>query len=63
MKIQYEIGDTVFMSIDYGGYSYTVVKVHSKGVTVENSHGERFYFGCRQIEPTPMTVQNASWIT
>lgn len=63
MKIQYEIGDLVYLSSDYGGRTYGVQSVHKSGVSLLDSQtGEIFHAGCRQIEPKPNTVIHATWL-
>lgn len=61
MKIEYEPGDKVFASAEYGGKVLTVLAVHKLGVTVSNWEGETFFLGKRQVEPHPDTVIWATW--
>jgi hypothetical protein len=63
MKIQYEKGDRVFLSEDFGNNSYEIVDVKKQGVTVEDKPtGERFYKRFSQIEATSGTLAQASTI-
>lgn len=62
MRIQYQPGDLVIRSADPDGPSYIVDEVKKQGLVLEDERGERFYVGCRQVEPCPGTVTWAEWI-
>lgn len=64
MKIQYEKGDLVYLSSDYGGFVYEINAVYKLGVRLKDRDtGETFYAGKRQIEPHPNTAVWATWLT
>lgn len=57
MKIQYELGDVVW--IDYGIKAGTVVEIKKRNLIVEDDDGQRFSLPKRKVEPTLVTLWEA----
>ena len=60
MKIQYEIGDVVW--ITYGIEKGRVVAINKQSLVAENEYGERFNIGKREVEPHGITLAKAEWV-
>jgi predicted nucleotidyltransferase len=61
MKIEYEIGDKVYVE-DYGGETGEIIAIRKNGYTVRDRYGQTWFIGKRQIEPHPSTVSKAKHI-